>query len=283
MRQAASGAGFETAIFDGQFDAGLQYGQIEDVLASGNFDAFVVVPNDTVGISGAFEQVIAAGIPIVTTLFPIGPDLTKLTPQITGITSTVASDPVNGAAAQAENVAAYCETRDPCNVVILIGAKIFPFDNLRLETFRQTLSKYNNIKILAVGEGYYDPDTSLTAMTDILQANSDVHVILSNADQHLIGAEIALDGAGYDVPSLYMSGGGASGIAIDAIREGRWDVTLAHFPMTMGRLAGEQVIHAVQGKNVTNVIDMDTAGPLPFIIDAGVLARNPGFTGEWEQ
>jgi ribose transport system substrate-binding protein len=93
--------GVETAIYDGSFDAAKQYSQIEDVLAGGQFDAFIVVPNDTVGIAGAVEQVGAQGKPLVTALFPIGPDLTNLEPQVTGITTTVANPPAIGAKAQA--------------------------------------------------------------------------------------------------------------------------------------------------------------------------------------
>lgn len=283
VQAKAAELGYETEIFDGQFDAALQYSQIEDVLASGNFAGFIVAPNDSVGISGAFEQVIAAGIPIATVLFPVGPDLNTLEPQVPGITATVASPPVAGATIQAEAVVTWCADKDPCNVVIIIGGKIFPFDNLRLETFEAVLGAHPNIKVLAVGEGFYSPDAALTAMTDILQANSDVDVVLSNADQHLVGVEIALEAAGYTVPDLYLSGGGAAAIAIDAIREGRWDATLAYFPVTMGSLAMEQIANAIEGKPVTQAINMDTSGPLEAMIDKSVLDANPDFTGEWAQ
>ena len=275
--------GYETEILDGKFDAAAQYSQIEDALASGKYAGMIVAPNDSVGIAGAFEAVIAAGVPIATVLFPVGPDLNTLDPQVPGITATVASPPVAGATVQAQAVVDFCVGKDPCNVVIIIGAKIFPFDNLRLETFQKVLGDHANIKILAVGEGFYSPDTSLTAMTDILQANKDVHVVLSNADQHLVGVEIALEAAGYTVADLYLSGGGAAAIAIDAIREGRWDATLAYFPVTMGALAMEQVANAIEGKPVTQSINMDTAGPLQAMIDKSVLDANPDFKGEWAQ
>ncbi len=283
VEEKAKELGYETAIFDGKFDPAHQYSQIEDALASGNYAGFIVAPNDTVGIAGAFEQVIAAGVPIATVLFPVGPDLTTLEPQVNGITATVASPPVDGATFQANDVVKYCEGKDPCNVVILIGAKIFPFDNLRLETFQKVLAEHANIKVLGVGEGWYDPDKSLTAMTDILQSATDVHVVLSNADQHLVGAEIALQAAGQNVPDLYLSGGGAASIAINAIREGRWDATLAYFPKTMGALAAEQIVNAIEGKPVTQVINMDTAGPLEAMINKAVLDANPDFKGEWAQ
>jgi len=283
VQEVAAARGYDTEILDGRFDAAVQYSQIEDALASGRYVGMIVAPNDSVGIAGAFEQVIAEGIPIGTVLFPIGPDLNSLDPQVEGITVTAASPPVPGATSQAEAVVAYCADRDPCRVVIMIGAQIFPFDNLRLETFQAVLGAHDNIEVVAVGEGYYSPDPSLQAMSDILQAHPDVDVVLSNADQHLVGVEIALEGAGIDPAGLYLSGGGAAAIAISAIREGRWDSTLAYFPRTMGALAMEQIANAIEGRPVTQAINMDEAGPIKAMIDADVLAANPEFTGEWEQ
>lgn len=283
VQEKAKELGVEVAIYDGQFDAALQYSQIEDVLAGGQFNAFIVVPNDTVGIAGAVEQVGAAGKPLVTALFPIGPDLAKLEPQVPGVTATVAAPPADGAKAQAEDVVKFCEGKDPCNVVIIIGQKIYPFDNLRYESYLSVLNTHPNIKVVATGEGNYDPDKSLTVMQDILQANKDVHVVLSNADQHLVGVEIALTNAGYNVPDLYLSGGGAASIAIDAIREGRWDVTLAHFPVTMGKIALETAVKKLKGEEVATFTDMDKVGPLPALINKAVLDAHPDFKGEWAQ
>ena len=283
VQEKAAELGYETEILDGQFDAALQYSQIEDALASGKYVGMIVAPNDSVGIAGAFEQVIAEGIPIGTVLFPVGPDLNSLDPQVEGITVTAASPPVDGATVQAEAVVAHCADLDPCRVVIIIGAKIFPFDNLRLETFQNVLGQHDNIQVVAVGEGWYSPDPSLQAMTDILQANPEVDVVLSNADQHLVGVEIAMEAAGMTVADAYLSGGGAAAIAIDAIREGRWDATLAYFPKTMGALAMQQIANAIEGKPVTQAINMDNEGPVQAMIDRAVLDANPDFGGEWEQ
>ena len=73
IEQAAEEAGnVETEIFDGEFNAEIQFNQIEDVVASGRFDGYVIVPNDPVGIAPAAEQALEAG-PTATALFPIGP------------------------------------------------------------------------------------------------------------------------------------------------------------------------------------------------------------------
>lgn len=283
VQEEAAARGYDTEIFDGGFDPALQYSQIEDALATGRFVGMIVAPNDPIGIAGAVEQAVAEGVPFGTTLFPIGPELNTLDPQVEGLTVTAASPPVDGATVQAEALVAHCADKNPCRVVILIGFKLFPFDNLRLETFQQVLGRHANIDVVAVGEGQYSPDVSLQAMTDILQANPDVDAVLSNADQHLVGVEIALEAAGMNAADLYLSGGGAAAIAIDAIREGRWDATLAYFPKTMGRLAMEQIANAIEGKPVTSAINMDLVGPVQAMINAEVLEANPDFRGEWDQ
>ena len=122
----------------------------------------------------------------------------------------------------------------------------------------------------------------MAGMQDVLQANPDINVILSNADQHLVGAEIALEDAGIDQKPLYISGGGAAAIAIDAIREGRWDVTLAYFPVSMGEYALQAVVDALNGKPVEAAVNSDKIGPVPAMIDKAVLDANPDFKGEWK-
>ena len=284
VKKAAEEAGNVNAeIFNGEFNATLQYGQIEDIIASGKFDGFVVVPNDTVGIAGAIEQAIEAGIKVASSLFPIGPDLTTLEPQVAGLTATAAGSPVYGATLQANEVVKYCADKNPCNTIIMIGQKIYPFDKLRYDTFLEILGKESNINIVATVEGNYSPDVSLTGMTDALQSAKDVHVVLSNADQHLLGAEIALADAGYNVEDLYLMGGGAAEVAIEAIKAGQWDATFIGVPFSEGYLAAKAVIAALNGEDVDPIIDItkpEIVGIDP-IITKEVLDANPGWQPEW--
>jgi len=139
-KRAEKIGGVSVEIFDGEFNATKQYSQVEDVTTSGKFDALIICPNDSVGIATAVGEATKAGLKVATTLFPIGPKLDTLEPQVEGLTATVASNPAIGAKEQAQAVVDYCNGKDPCNVVIIIGQKIYPFDNLRLQTFNDTLA-----------------------------------------------------------------------------------------------------------------------------------------------
>jgi len=53
VKTAADGLGIESEVFDGEFNAEVQLAQVEDAVASGRFDGFVILANDTVGIGSA--------------------------------------------------------------------------------------------------------------------------------------------------------------------------------------------------------------------------------------
>jgi ribose transport system substrate-binding protein len=283
VQDAAAEAGnVETEIFDGEFNAEVQYNQIEDMIAAGRFDGFVVVPNDTVGIEPVIQEAFDAGIPVASALFPIGPDLTTLEPQVDDIIT--AATPVQPQSVElAEGVAEYCQDLDPCRVIILIGQLQFPFDNVRYEAMTSVLDQHDNIELLATGEGSYDRDLSLTVMQDLLQTHPDFDVLLSNADQHVAGALIALEEAGLNPEELYIAGGGTTETAINGIRDGLWDASATNFPYSEGLLATQNLIRKLRGEDYENVIDMTEAGPISeSVFTAATLEQYPDFTPEWD-
>jgi ribose transport system substrate-binding protein len=283
VKSVADELGFESEVFDGEFTDEVQLAQVETAAASGNFDGFVILPQNTVGIASAITEAWeSAGIPTVTTLFPVGPELTTLDPQVPGIVGTVASPPAEGAALEANAVVEFCADKDPCNVVILIGFKSAPFDLVRFTEFTRILDEHDNIVIVADQEGWYDRDQSLTVMQDILQANPDIDAILSNADQHLSGADIALDEQGLDVEGLFLIGAGATQEAIDKVRSGRWDATYANFPFSMGAEGMRLLAAELAGEEHPAVVDMDDFAPIGPLVTTEILQANPDFVAEWE-
>jgi ribose transport system substrate-binding protein len=270
----------EAKILDGRFDAQVQFNQLQDAAASGQYDGIVIVPNDTVSIAGAVGAAKSADIPVVTALFPIGPKLTQLEPQVPGIVSTVASPPADGARKQAELAAEYCADKDPCRVMILIGQRQFPFDKVRYDAYQSVLKQHDNIEVVATLEGNYDRDQSLKAMQDALQSNPKFDVLLSNADQQTAGAQLALKNANIDPKDVYLTGAGGTKEAIKAVRDGVWKADYVNFPVTQGEQALEQLVNALEGKEVTPVIDSDKEAPFDPFVDKKSLEEQPDFTGQ---
>ncbi|MCU1443271.1 MAG: ABC-type sugar transport system periplasmic component-like protein [Cryobacterium sp.] len=273
------GSNIQLKLLDGQFKSDVQLAQLENAGSTGQYDGVVVVPNDGPGLAAAFP--LANDVPVVTVLNPIGPDIDKMEPQVEGVVSTVAVPPSDAAAKQAEGVVEYCATIDPCKVALVLGLLGTPLDVAREKAFHSVLDKEDNIQIVATVEGAYDRDTSLTAVSNVLQANKDLNVILSNADQQTSGAQIALENAGIDPTSVYLTGGGGTKDAVAAVRAGTWKADYINFPVSMGAAAMDQLYNALTGEDVEPVVNADEVGEVEPYATKETLDQTPDFVGEW--
>jgi ribose transport system substrate-binding protein len=283
IQSEAAKVGAHATLYDGQFSSSVQLTQVEDATTSGKFNGFVIVANDTVGIASAIQSAWqTAKIPTVTLLFPIGPDLTTLESQVPGIIGTIARPPADGAKLQADSVIQYCQNINPCRVVILIGQLQYPFDKLRYDTYVSDLKPHANIQVVAMGSGNYDRNTSLKAMQDILQAHPQINAVLSNVDQQTEGAVLALQAAGINPKSVFLTGAGATQTAVAAVRSGEWTNTLADYPFSCGSSAVDTLVKYLQGNTTPVVINEDTFYPFSPLLTPDILKANPTFIGEWK-
>ena len=266
-------------LLDGQFNSNTQLSQLQNVTSDGQYSGVIVVPNDGPTLTAAFPT--TNKVPVVAVLNPIGPDINKMTPQVDGVVSTVAVPPADAATKQAEAVVAYCKSINPCKVVIIVGNLSATLDVARRDAYLKVLSTSKNISVVAVLQGQYDRDTSLTAVSNVLQAHKDINVILSNADQQTSGAQIALTNAGIDPSSIYLTGGGGTVDAVKAVRDGQWKADYINFPVSMGAAAMEQLYNALTGKAVKAVVNADQLGKTEPYATKETLDKTPDFTGEW--
>lgn len=268
-----------TKIQDGQFDANTQLSQLQNAGTTGQADGVIVVPHDGPALVAAFP--LANDLPVVSVLNPIGPDVSVMEPQIEGVISTVATAPAVGATLQADSAVEYCADINPCKIGLLTGLLNSPLDIERLDAWESVLGEHDNIEIVGTLEGAYDRDASLTAVSNLLQANKDIDGILSNADQQTMGAQIALENAGIDPSSVFLTGGGGTTESVQALRDGIWTNTYMNFPMTMGEAALEQTINALRGETVDEVVDADSLMNMGPIVTQEELEDHPDFTGQW--
>lgn len=276
---AELGITITTKIQDGQFDANTQLSQMQNAGTTGQADGIIVVPNDGPGLGAAFP--LGNDIPVATVLNPIGPDIEKMEPQTEGVITTVATPPSIGATGQAEQAVEYCKDINPCKLGLLAGLLNSPLDVARVNAWHKVLDKHKNIEIVGLLEGAYDRDKSLTAVSNLLQGNKDINGILSNADQQTNGAQIALEDAGIDPTTVFLTGGGGTIDAVNAIRAGTWSNGYLNYPVTMGAKALEQIVHSLRGEAVETVVDADSLGSFgPFVTQKDLL-DHPDFTGEW--
>lgn len=269
----------EVTILDGQFNADTQLGQLETAGTGDKYDGIVVVPFDGPALGAAFP--LGNGIPVVTVLNPIGPDIETMEPQVEGVVSTVAVPPSDAAAKQAEDVVSYCADIDPCKVALLVGQLNAPLDVAREKAYRDVLEAESNIEVVATVEGNYDPDQSATSISNVLQSTPDLNVVLSNADQQAKGAQIALEDAGIDPTTVYISGGGGTEEAVQNVRDGIWKADYLNFPVSMGKAAMEQLYNQLTGADVTSWVNADEVGGVEPYATKETLDETPDFVGEW--
>lgn len=274
----ASGTGSTADIFDGQFSAEVQFNQLQDLAAGGQFDAYIIAANDGVGIASLVEQVIADGAKVAAVNNGIGPDLNALEPQIEGLTTTAGSNQDVSSTQQAEFAVELCADRDPCRVVLFHGNLAFPFDGVRRAAWIRTFDQHDNIEVVSELEGQYSRETALGVMQDALQ-RTEVDLVISAADQHIFGAEIAMADVGAEVMLL---GRGAATESVDALREGRWEGSYVDMPYTQGQFATEQLLKDLAGdEDIIRFVDVIEFSPVGPIATEETLAEAPDFTGEW--
>jgi ribose transport system substrate-binding protein len=238
--------------FDGQFDSQKQYSQLQDAIASGHYDGFIVSPNDGNALAPVIEEAIADGIVVGCVLAPCGPSFDTLEPQIEGQLIYAGIPFKQNGADIAEIVVQACEGKDPCQVAYIPGLPELPLESARLEGFQGVISKHPNIQLTVTSAGQYLAETALPVAQDVLQANPDINVIASSGDQMIVGAEQAVDDAGL-TGKVALVGNGGSEIAVKAVREGRWFGTAAAYPRSEGEVATDYVIRAIRGEKLEPV------------------------------
>jgi len=130
----------------------------------------------------------------------------------------------------------------------------------------------HNVDVVAEGETFYNPANALKAAQTMLQAHSDLNVIVG-ADQGATGAQQALTGQ-----KVTLIGYGGGGVGLKAVASGAWYGTVVQRPATEGKLAMQCAIKAVKTGKGCGGIDV-----LKGLPDGGVVtqANASQFKAEW--
>jgi ribose transport system substrate-binding protein len=280
----------EVTFFDGKFEGPAQVTQMQDAITSGQFDGFIVMPNDQTGIVPAVKQAIAKKIKVAGLQFPIGPDPTKATPQVEGVTTSVIEDVVAGARITAEGINAMCKDRDPCKTGILWGSRKVTWDGpAKGPVLKKALDP--NVEIVAEADGGFLQGPGQKATSDMLQAHPDLDVLATpSGDQMTLGGERALEAKNKklglaDRPKgdVAIIGYGASKLGVDRVSSGKWYQTYALVPETMSREALKILVGAIRGQTPkSDGLVQTEISPVGDNITKDVLKEHPDFQAEWE-
>lgn len=267
VKEAAEAAGdVKVTFFDGKFSGPTQLAQIQDAVASGKYDGFVVFANDGVAVIPGVEDAAAADIPVVAAYAPIGEDINTAKPQVDGVIGTVWHPNEPDGRAIADLTIAACKTEhadaDPCKVAYVSGGNAVLFEQAKLKAFEAQIGQADvPIKLVAQQEGNFLVEDGRKAAENIIQANPDVDVIATSADQMTYGAQQAVEDAG--LTGISLIGVGASKEGVAAVDSGAWFGTTVFLPVDEGKISTEMLIKSIRGEKIAeNEVDVVSLSPI---------------------
>lgn len=282
VEAAAEELGAEVTVFDAGFDQAKQISQMEDAIATGRYDAFVVMPVNGAALVGVTEDAVDAGITVVADWNNIGPDLGSIEPQVDGVVTVVAQSMASQGTLLGEATVAACEDIDPCLVVYMPGSFSQGSEQLRLDAALAVTEKHPNITVQTSADGEYSAGPAEAAMTDVLLALPEVDVVVSPGDQMTIGIVQAIDAAGKSDDIAIISAG-ATKEGIQLVRDGVIQANIVLLPWSEGYHAASYAIKAVRGETVPASVDSSSLSPFGPVATLETLSSPEGadFVGEY--
>ena len=111
-----------------------------------------------------------------------------------------------------------------------------------------------NLDVVAKQTANFDRTQGMSVMENMLQANGNIQGVFAANDEMALGAVEAIAGAGKDV---VVVGFDATDDAIEAIRAGRMDGTIAQQPALIGKTAVENAYNLTHGVAIPKAIPVE--------------------------
>ncbi|MFN8518810.1 MAG: sugar ABC transporter substrate-binding protein [Chloroflexota bacterium] len=268
--EAAAAAGNASiTVFDANNDPAAQTKQLQDAVASGQYDGIVVQPIYGAGLVTGVQDAIAQGIAVANIDQILGADFTTAASQVDGLSANVVFVPSDMGTKIGQLVVQACAdaAADPCEVGYIYSVKAAGLDGALRTAFDAAIAANPAISVVAEGESFYQQALGLKAAQDMLVAHPDIDVIVG-ADQAVLGALTAAQGAGVaDKVRLVGYGGGQAGL--DSVKAGTQFGTVMQLPASEGRLGVEQLISAIRSGTPSEGMD-----PLAQLPDGGVVTKD---------
>lgn len=257
LKKAAAAVGAEITIFDGQANPAVQRTQMQNALASGRYNAVIIIP---IASEPTCEQITsempAANLPVIVAAqqtcgrdAATGADLWS-----PGIVSWVGNDWPALDRGWIESV--HESLAGPTKAIHILG----PADNTRvavnLKVVREADAEFQNLDVVAAAHTDYTAAGALTQVQNLLQAHPDVGAVLLQFGGQLPGVVQAIDQAGKKGKiKIYDIGGTQEDKP--AIEAGELEMTVPFFPYTQAYCAVEMLAAMNAGHAVPRVVVND--------------------------
>jgi ribose transport system substrate-binding protein len=236
-KAAAGRLHVDVIVLDAQNDSAKEANGIDDLIQK-KAALVIINPTDSDAIVPTVKKLNAAKIPVVTVdRGANGGD----------VVAHIASDNVAGGRMAAEYVGKRLGGKG--NVVMLEGIAGTSAARDRGKGFREGLTKFPGIKIVASQTADFDRAKGLQVMENVLQAQKKIDAVFAQNDEMALGAIQAIGAAKRD-KEMFVVGFDAIADALTAIKAGKMAATIAQQPKEMGRLAIETAVKILNKQSV---------------------------------
>jgi ribose transport system substrate-binding protein len=254
LKNEADKYGYSLIITSAEWDLGKQISQIEDFV-SRKVDAVIVCPVDSKGIGSGISEANKAGIPVFTA---------DIAAEEGKVVSHIASDNIQGGRLAGEYLAKLLNGKG--NVAIVNQPAITSVLD-RVAGFKEAISKYPGIEIVADVNGQGVRDRSLQVTADVLQANPELDGIFGINDDSALGALDAVNQ--FNRKGIVIIGYDATPPAIDAILKGSpLKADIVQYPKKIGMKTIDVIYDHFNNKTVPSDVPVEVG-----IVDKKALQK----------
>ncbi len=229
--EAAKIGNIEIITLDGQDNTTKQVADLEGVIAKG-YDGLIVSPRTNEGVAPVIQQVIDAGIPVVT--------IDRRADGVNGLLAHVGADNVLGGEEQGKAILSLFP--DGAKIIELLGTPGASPAIDRSAGLHNIIDPAGNIEVVCQQTGEFNRDKGLTVTENCLSANPDAQAIVAANDDMALGAVEAAKAAGVELPII---GFDALPEALQAINEGTLYGTVEQFPGGQSRTALQTIMNFI--------------------------------------
>lgn len=244
-KDTAKKAGVDIDVFSAGWDASKQLTQLQDAIASGKYDAYVVEAIDGQSVCKSLTDVAEdAVVSIYNT--PICGNVKKLyTP---GTIGYFGRDEYKGGVLLGQELAKAVGGKG--KVAYISGPQANSIVQTTTAGFKAGLAKYPDVELVAELPGDWDAAKGLSATQDLMQSHPDVDGIAYGVDQMMVPSVKWLDQNG-KLGSIKIVTEGGSSNAFEMIKSGAVVAAVAGLPYTEAANGTQAAIDVLNGKKIS--------------------------------
>jgi len=255
VKKGAEEKGVELSITDAQNDPSKQQTDVENLLQK-DLDLIIIDPSDSDAIIAAVEAANKKGVPVITI------DRASNGGEVV---VHIGFDAIySGTIAGSYLVDALGGEGKIVEIMGIMGTNVAQD---RSAGFNSIVSETPGFEVVAAQSANFDRAEAMSVMENILQANPEIDGVYAANDEMAMGALEAIEGAGR-LDEIVLIGCDAIDPALEALRAGRLEATIAEPPFFLGKNALLYAVDYLNGKEVEekNII-MDSKLVTPENVD----------------